>query len=338
MSRFSLVMAALVTAGLAADTAAQGQGRGRGNQGQNQNQAQYRFQAMDTNRDRIIQRAEWRGSARSFTVHDWNGDGVLSGVEVRIGARRPAEGQQRQPRDLDSPWDEQQVDDWTVEHYRSLDRDNNGRVTAAEWLYDRETFRRIDHNGDNWISQAEFLGAEDVDDDADDLFEYLDDNNDGRVTRAEWHGTRARFDALDSNRDGILTRAEAMGTDAPADLFSAIDVNNDRVIARNEWRWSVASFDVRDTNRDGRLSREEFVGITANRTSAYKVGYDRGLAEGRVAGREDRQRNQGWDLEGQRELEQADSGYQASMGPRAEYQAGYREGFRRGYREGWEQR
>ena len=36
-----------------------------------------------------------------------------------------------------------------------------------------------------------------------------------------------------------------------------------------------------------------------------------------------------------RELEQADSGYNASVGPRAEYQAGYREAFRRGYREGF---
>ena len=95
---------------------------------------------------------------------------------------------------------------------------------------------------------------------------------------------------------------------------------------------------MRDANRDGRLTRDEFVGIAGTRTSAFRAGYDRGLTEGRAAGREDRARNQGWDLEGQRELVQADSGYQASMGPREEYQAGYREGFRRGYREGWDQR
>ena len=337
MSRFTGVFVALIVAGLAADTAAQGQGRGRGNQ-QNQNRAQYRFQAMDSNNDRVITRAEWRGTTRSFQVHDWNGDGVLSGVEVRIGARRPGARQGNQPRDLDTPWGDLAVDDWTVEHYRSLDRDNNGRVTAAEWIYDRETFRRIDHNGDNWVSQAEFVGDENIDDDAEDLFEYLDENNDGRLTRAEWHGTAARFNTLDRDNNGILTRAEALGTEAPADLFDAIDRNNNRNIERNEWRWSTASFDVRDANRDGRLSRDEFVGITSNRSSAYKAGYDRGLTEGRAAGREDRVRNQGWDLEGQRELEQADSGYQSSMGPRAEYQAGYREGFRRGYREGWDQR
>ncbi len=36
-----------------------------------------------------------------------------------------------------------------------------------------------------------------------------------------------------------------------------------------------------------------------------------------------------------RELEQADAGYQASIGPLAGYQAGYRAGFRDAYREGY---
>lgn len=334
MRRITTICVAVLVAGVAADAAAQGQGRARG-QNRNQAQARMRFEVMDTNKDGRIQRTEWRGNARSFTVHDWNGDGVLAGNEVQIGARRP---RNTQPADLDSPWDEPANDDWTVDHFRSLDRDANGTLTAAEWIYARETFRRIDHNNDNRVSQAEFLGSADVDDDHEDLFEYLDDNNDGRVSRVEWHGTRARFDALDRDNNNVLTVAEAMGTEAPADLFTAIDANRDSIIARNEWRWSTASFDVRDLNRDGRLSRDEFIGLTSNRTTAYRAGYDRGLAEGRLAGREDRVRNQGWDLEGQRELERADSGYTASIGPRPEYQGGYREGFRRGYREGWDQR
>src|SRR5215208_571588 len=50
--------------------------------------AQIRFQAMDTNNDRIITRDEWRGSDRDFRNQDWDGDGQLSGEEVRPGARR----------------------------------------------------------------------------------------------------------------------------------------------------------------------------------------------------------------------------------------------------------
>jgi hypothetical protein len=48
-----------------------------------------RFFGLDRNHDGRITRAEWRGNDVSFRVHDWNRDGVLSGAEVRPGARRP---------------------------------------------------------------------------------------------------------------------------------------------------------------------------------------------------------------------------------------------------------
>jgi hypothetical protein len=115
-----------------------------------------------------------------------------------------------------------------------------------------------------------------------------------------------------------------------------VDVNRDNAITRDEWHWSRASFDERDTNRDGRLTRREFgEAALETRSGAYRQGHERGLVEGRQAGREDKQNGVGWDLEGQRELEQADSGYQPNIGSRVEYQSGYREGFRRGYREGF---
>jgi hypothetical protein len=43
-----------------------------------------RFAEMDTNDDGVITRREWRGSAQSFWVHDWNGDGVLSREELLV--------------------------------------------------------------------------------------------------------------------------------------------------------------------------------------------------------------------------------------------------------------
>jgi hypothetical protein len=39
--------------------------------------------AMDTDRDGVVTRAEWRGSDETFRRHDTNDDGVLSGAEVR---------------------------------------------------------------------------------------------------------------------------------------------------------------------------------------------------------------------------------------------------------------
>ena len=102
-----------------------------------------------------------------------------------------------------------------------------------------------------------------------------------------------------------------------------------------------------DEDGDGIVTRDEFLSVAGpvgtsgtvesrNTTRAYQAGYERGRSEGRQAGKEDKGVNGGhWDLEGQRELEQADSGYSADLGARGDYQSGYRAGFRLGYREGF---
>jgi len=48
-----------------------------------------KFRGMDANNDGVISRTEYRGNDRSFANHDWNGDGTLSGDELRPGAHRP---------------------------------------------------------------------------------------------------------------------------------------------------------------------------------------------------------------------------------------------------------
>lgn len=299
-----------------------------------QSQRTMRFAAMDVNQDGVITRKEWNGSDRSFQVHDWNRDGILSGQEVRQGAKRPGSSGDDA---FDSSEREYPFDDWTARGFSALDHDRNSRISRDEWHFDVETFRRVDHNRDGALSRAEFLGEGAQDDDRGDRFDNLDTDNDGRVSRDEWHGTAERFNGLDDNRDGSLTRAEMRGTsDPPPDLFTSVDVNRDHRISRDEWHWSKASFDRRDGNRDGALTRQEFGEESgASASQAWTQGRDRGLIEGRQAGKEDRQLRNEWDLEGQRELETADAGYDARFGSKAEYQAGYREGFRRGYREGF---
>jgi EF hand len=187
--------------------------------------------------------------------------------------------------------------------------------------------------------------------------QQMDQDNDGVVTRAEWQGAAGAFRLHDSNKDGVLSAGEVWDNWSPdrntwLDRFGDLDVNNDRVITRNEWRDSIATFRELDRNRDNRLSRAEYrqfrdVAGTSGRDgnwdtrtfpNGYMAGYERGWAEGHAAGREDRDRNQGWDLEGQRELESADSGYNPRFGSRAQYQEGYRDGFRAAYGEGWDRR
>ena len=296
-----------------------------------------RFSAMDRNGDGVITRQEWNGSDQSFKVHDWNGDGVLSGSEVKPGGRRQQSARQDDP-PFDSGQREYEFDDWTPQGFDGLDHNHDGRLTSEEWHFNREGFRRADHNNDGLVTRAEFLGDDGGDDDVEDRVAFMDVNRDGRVTRQEWHGTREAFDRLDGNRDGVLSGTEVNGSQPPPDLFTSVDMNRDGQVTRDEWHWSRSSFDERDRNHDARLSREEFAaGATQTQTKsrAYQAGFERGRVEGLQAGREDRERNQGWDLEGQRELETADSGYAQAVGSRDEYQAGYRDGFRPAYREGF---
>jgi Ca2+-binding EF-hand superfamily protein len=188
-------------------------------------------------------------------------------------------------------------------------------------------------------------------------FYGLDRNNDGVITRAEWSGNDQSFREHDTNGDGILSgnevrpggEAPPRGQDRSLLRFEQADRNGDGRIVRDEWTRNAAAFNRMDRNADGVITRDEFSTAFAERaadtsgadaprnaTRAYQAGHDKGLAEGRQAGREDKNVNGGkWDLEGQRELEQADSGYRADLGDRAEYQSGYRAAFRLGYREGF---
>lgn len=234
--------------------------------------------------------------------------------------------------------------------FQNMDTNGDGVITRDEWRGSDRAFRNQDWNGDGVLSGDEVrIGARRQPREVvgtsgrQDRFTMLDTNGDGRISRDEWRGNANVFNALDANGDGALTRQEALGTTTAGtnpgadDAFARIDANRDGAISRGEWRWNTAAFDRLDANRDGRLSREEFEGTAAatvpQQNAAYRAGYDRGVREGTQAGREDKPR--GWDLEGQNELVNADSGYEPRLGARSDYQAGYRTGFRRGYREGF---
>ena len=304
--------------------------------------AQMRFRGMDRNGDGVITRAEWRGNENSFRNQDWNGDGVLSGDEVRTGARRRADWTEDWNRDgrVD------RVDNQIAQRFRGYDMNSDSRVARNEWPGDERLFARLDTTRDGFLSIEEYTRgggvALDSQGGASYRFSNIDADNDGWVTRSEWNMGNADFSRLDANRDNRISRFEfesdAASQSSRFDRFASVDANHDGWLVRSEWRGAEAAFTRLDTDRDNRLSRAEYDGEVSNeasRSAAWRAGYDRGVQEGRAAGREDYTRRQGWDLDGQRELERADSGYAAQIGSLHEYQAGYREGFRSAYRAGF---
>jgi hypothetical protein len=236
-----------------ATTGIDAQGNSRG---QNR-QAQIRFSGMDANADRMIQREEWQGSARAFSNQDWNGDGILSGEEVRVGAQRNTnwESADHQPARAERNLS------WTASSFTNLDHNRDGRLTTNEWHYDLETFHRVDRNRNSAISRAEFLGNN-QEDGRDINFDDLDSNNNGRVERLEWYFSNEAFTSMDRNRDGSLSRFEVVGgqsTDGDVyNQFASLDFDRNGTIARREWHWSAASFTQRDLDKNGVLSQREF--------------------------------------------------------------------------------
>ena len=232
--------------------------------------AQTRFSEMDTNRDGVIARSEWRGSAQSFRVHDWNSDGVLSGDELRVGGYR---NDRYEDRDY-NPGDSVEFGSWTPAGFANLDFNRDGRISTGEWHFDVDTFRRVDRNLDNFLSREEFLGQT-GDDDRTDRFEYLDANGNGRIERREWHGGVDEFSGLDRNRDGVLSRGEMGGTvTARTDDFATLDDNRNGLINLEEWHWSRRSFEQRDTNGDGVLSRRELANLSSAGAGGQQVTVD----------------------------------------------------------------
>jgi hypothetical protein len=257
-----------------------------GQRAQDHRPAEIRFQGMDTNGDGQISRSEWRGSDQSFQRHDWNGDRVLSGNEVRIGAARDF-GEEGPDYDQARP----EFRNWTERGFANLDRNRDGRIARGEWFYNREDFIRADRDGDNALTREEFLSG-DVDVDREDRFEYLDSNNNGRIERTEWHASRDAFTWLDRNRDGVLSRQEVVGEGAEkADLFAGLDVNNDNVITSGEWQWSRRSFATQDQNGDGQLTRAELTNAELNRAGAAVGTTGAAVENGRAVTVE---ANRGW--------------------------------------------
>src|SRR5688500_12716851 len=109
-------------------------------------------------------------------------------------------------------------------------------------------------------------------------FAEMDANNDGRISRQEWRGSRQAFLVHDWNNDGVLSGDEVRpGGRRPAtedpdfiegrlenqdwspQRFTRLDINRDSRIVRAEWPYDWQSYRRADRNRDNILTRSEFL-------------------------------------------------------------------------------
>lgn len=99
------------------------------------------------------------------------------------------------------------------------------------------------------------------------LFDGIDRNGDGFITRLEWADA---FDHRDRSGEGKISRAEWMKLLGHAALFDALVANKSGSLSRDEW---IAAFEVFDRNKDGVVSRSEWSAGNLKITDTTNVRY-----------------------------------------------------------------
>lgn len=235
------------------------------------------FRNYDRNNDGTVLRAEFPGSDGQFTSMDADknkrvtyGEFKASPVARRILASRARDRSEPRPR-----LTFEQLARKRLRHLSRFDRNNDGKVTLAEWAGTAAAFNTLDLDRNGVLDNKDRKAAARSGNYQDPGQEIV------KSFKTALPAVEALLRQWDSNKDGQLARAEVPQNKPLYKLFAYADSNGDKQLDERELRQAVGRinayvnmrnaggyrrqrawevpFAAWDKNKDGRLDTKEWI-------------------------------------------------------------------------------
>jgi Ca2+-binding EF-hand superfamily protein len=175
------------------------------------------LKAADTNKDGVVDQAEFQASRDQwFQKLDTNKDGFISTDELKAAAEQMhAAWAQKHPDSQQNTTQQSATGGTRTDRFaqgmlKRVDTDHDGKISQAEFnVESANVFKRMDKNGDGKLASDEMHGWRGGHPGGHFFLARMDQNHDGEITKAEFTAASdAMFQKLDKNGDGVISKDE----------------------------------------------------------------------------------------------------------------------------------